>query len=98
MKNKKRATAQYRKPTHRQTEAAVYNYRTTVGEKPVRTREDAKGYIEGYTQGLNELDKGKKIRTTKEVAKLMEKRYNEDRGGEDRTRYDQQAPTYNTPC
>lgn len=100
MKNKKRATVQYRKPTRNQTQAAVYNYRTTVGEKPARTREEAKGYIEGYTDGLNECERAEKtgkIRTPKETAKLMEKRYSQDRGGEDRIQFDQQAPTYDAP-
>jgi hypothetical protein len=91
MRNRKRATVQYRRPTNNQVEAAQYNYRTATGEKQKRTKEEARGYIEGYTDGLNDDTKKKKTRAPRETAKLMEKRYNEDRGGEDRTRYDQQG-------
>lgn len=87
MKNKRQ-----RQPTDNQVQAAQYNYRTSTGEKETRTREEAKGYIEGYTDGLNELDKGEKTRTTEETAQMMEKRYDQDKGGEDRNRYKKQNP------
>lgn len=80
-----------------QKRAAEYNYRTTTGVHPLRTKAQARGYIEGYTDGLNELDRGEKIRTIEETAQLMEKRFDEDRGGEDRLKFDQQAPRYEEP-
>lgn len=82
MKNKKRAKVQYRKPTNKQVQAAQYNYRTSTGEKETRTMEEAKGYIEGYAEGLNDCERAEKTgkrRTPKETAKLMEKRFDEDR-------------------
>jgi hypothetical protein len=90
-------TKKHRIPTDTQKRAAEYNYRTTTGVHPLRTKAQARGYIEGYTDGLNELDRGKKIRTIDETAQLMEKRFDEDRGGEDRTRFDQTAPKIEAP-
>lgn len=88
-------TKKHRTPTYNQIRAAKYNYREVTGVHPIRTKAQARGYIEGYTDGLNEADRGEpKIRTIEDTAKQMEKRFDEARGGEDRTRFDQTAPRY----